>query len=279
MPGGQRPPLMVFFMQTLRNEWRAIWSARSLVWVLTLREVAARHAGTAVGILWPYLQPLLTVAAYYLVFDVVFSMRLGSGAPTHAVGTFLVVGALPWMAFCDAVSRGMNSLIEAGGMLQKNPLPPVLFTTRAVLASGVIFGPLLVLVALVYTPLHGVRPALLAMVPLLALQLLLCLLIGYLLAILAAALRDTVQIVGFLLSVGIYLTPILFPLSMFPENWRWVLWLNPMTALVIGYQQVLLLGDWPPAGVWLAGAAWLVVVAMALNVVVRRSRDQLVDWL
>lgn len=270
---------MVFFMQILRNEWRAVWSARSLVWVLTRREVAARHAGTAVGILWPYLQPLLTVAAYYLVFDVVFSMRLGNGAPTHAVGTFLVVGALPWMAFCDAVSRGMNSLIEAGGTLQKNPLPPVLFTTRAVLASGVIFGPLLLLVALVYTPLHGVRPALLAMVPLLALQLLLCLLIGYLLAILAAALRDTVQIVGFLLSVGIYLTPILFPLTMFPENWRWVLWLNPMTALVIGYQQVLLLGDWPPASVWMAGAAWLVVVAMALNVVVRRSRDQLVDWL
>ncbi|MDA8453517.1 ABC transporter permease [Acidovorax sp. GBBC 3334] len=266
-------------MQTLRNECRAVWSARSLVWVLTLREVAARHAGTAVGILWPYLQPLLTVAAYYLVFDVVFSMRLGNGAPTHAVGTFLVVGALPWMAFCDAVSRGMNSLIEAGGMLQKNPLPPVLFTTRAVLASGVIFGPLLLLVALVYTPLHGFRVAMLAMGPLLVLQLLLSLLIGYLLAILAAALRDTVQIVGFLLSVGIYLTPILFPLTMFPENWRWVLWLNPMTALVIGYQQVLLLGAWPPLSVWVAGSVWLLVVAAALSVVVKRSRDQLVDWL
>ncbi|SFD43169.1 ABC transporter permease [Paracidovorax konjaci] len=266
-------------MQTLRNEWRAVWSARSLVWVLTLREVAARHAGTAVGILWPYLQPLLTVAAYYLVFDVVFSMRLGNGAPTHAVGTFLVVGALPWMAFCDAVSRGMNSLIEAGGMLQKNPLPPVLFTTRAVLASGVIFVPLLLLVALVYMPLHGFRVAMLAMGPLLVLQLLLSLFIGYLLAILAAALRDTVQIVGFLLSVGIYLTPILFPLTMFPENWRWVLWLNPMTALVIGYQQVLLLGEWPPLSVWVAGSAWLLVVAAALSVVVKRSRDQLVDWL
>ena len=107
-------------MQTLLNEWRSAWSARALVWVLTRREVAARHAGTAVGVLWPYLQPLLTVAAYYLVFDVVFAMRLGEGAPTHAVGTFLVVGALPWMAFCDAVSRGMNSLIEAGSLLQKN---------------------------------------------------------------------------------------------------------------------------------------------------------------
>ncbi|WCM89176.1 ABC transporter permease [Acidovorax sp. NCPPB 3576] len=266
-------------MQTLWNEWRAIWSARSLVWVLVQREVAARHAGTAVGVLWPYLQPLLTVAAYYLVFDVVFSMRLGEGAPTHAVGTFLIVGALPWMAFCDAVSRGMNSLIEAGSMLQKNPLPPVLFTTRSVMASCVIFGPLLALVALAYTPLHGFRPAVAAILPLMALQLVLSVLIAYLLAILAAALRDTVQLVGFLLSVGIYLTPILFPLTLFPENWRWVLWLNPMTALVIGYQQVLLQGVLPPPIVWWVALTWVVVVAVALNVVVKRSRDQLVDWL
>ncbi|WP_311222559.1 MULTISPECIES: ABC transporter permease [unclassified Acidovorax] len=266
-------------MRTLIDEWQAVSSARSLIWVLTKREVAARHAGTAVGVLWPYLQPLLSVAAYYLVFDVVFSMRLQDGGVPHAVGTFLVVGALPWMAFCDAVSRGMNSLIEAGGMLQKNPLPPVLFTTRAVLASAVIYGPIIALVALVYTPLHGFRLPVVAMLPLMAGQLLLSILLGYLLAILAAALRDTVQIVGFLLSVGIYLTPILFPLSMFPEDWRWVLWLNPMTALVIGYQQVLLQGAWPPVAVWIALSTWLVVAALALNVVVRRSRDQLVDWL
>ena len=119
----------------------------------------------------------------------------------------------------------------------------------------------------------------LALPALLLLQLLLSLFLGYLLAILAAALRDTVQLVGFLLSVGIYLTPILFPLSLFPESWRWVLWLNPMTALVIGYQQVLLQGAWPPASVWLAGLLWLGGIALALNVVVARSRDQLVDWL
>ena len=266
-------------MLTLWTEMRAVWNARALVRVLTQREVAARHAGTAVGVLWPYLQPLLTVAAYYLVFDVVFAMRLGEGAPTHAVGTFLVVGALPWMAFCDAVARGMNSLIDAGSLLQKNPLPPVLMVARAVLASMVIYGPLLLLVALVYTPLHRFNLAVLALVPLLALQLVLSLLLGYLLAILAAALRDTVQLVGFLLSVGIYLSPILFPLSLFPENWRWVLWLNPMTALVLGYQQVLLQGAWPPASVWLVGLLWLSGLALALNVVVARSRDQLVDWL
>ncbi|WP_436133102.1 ABC transporter permease [Acidovorax sp. LjRoot129] len=266
-------------LTTLLDEIQALWRARALVWVLTRRELAARHTGTAAGVLWPYLQPLLTVAAYYLVFDVVFSMRLGEGAPSHAVGTFLIVGALPWMAFCDAVSRGMNSLIEAGGLLHKNPLPPVLFVARAVLASALIYGPLLMVVALVYTPLHRFNGPVVGFVLLLALQLLLCLLLGYLAAVLAAALRDTVQLVGFLLSVGIYLSPILFPLSLFPENWRWVLWLNPMTALVQGYQQILLQGAWPPASVWWVTGAWLAVVSVLLNVAVKRSRDQLVDWL
>ncbi|HEY0201390.1 MAG TPA: ABC transporter permease [Burkholderiaceae bacterium] len=266
-------------LRALTADTAALWRARGLLWVLAQREVAARHAGTAVGVLWPYLQPLLNVAAYYLVFDVVFAMRLSPDAPTRAVGLFLIVGALPWMAFCDAVSRGMNSLIEAGGLLQKNALPPVLFASRAVLASALIYGPLLLLVALAYTPLHHFQWPVVALLPLVLGQLLLCLLLGYVLAILAAALRDTVQLVGFALSVGIYLTPILFPLTLFPANWRWVLWLNPMTALVLGYQSVLLQGAWPPVAVWVALLAWLLGLAAVLNALIGRSRDQLVDWL
>ena len=266
-------------MLTLWTELRAVWRARALVRVLTRREVSARHAGTAAGVFWLYAQPLFTVAAYYLVFDVVFAMRQGSGAHATGVGTFLVVGALPWMAFGDAVTRGMNSLLESGGMLQKNPMPPVLFVTRSVLASTVIFGPLLLLMCLVYAPLHAFAPALAALLPLLALQVALSFVLGYSLSILAAALRDTVQMVGFLLSVGIYLTPVLFPITLFPEGWRWVLWLNPMTALVLGYQQVLLQGVWPNWDVWGVALAWLVAVSALTNVLVRRSRDQLVDWL
>lgn len=266
-------------MLTLWGESQALWRSRALLYVLTRREVQSRHAGTALGRSWVYLQPLLTILAYYLVFDVVFNMRLGTGAPTHAVGTFLVVGALPWMAFCDAVSRGMNSLIDAGSLLQKNPLPPVLFAARAVLASSVIYAPLLLLVLLAYSPLHHFRWPVVAFVPLMLMQMLLCLLMGYLLAIMAAALRDVVQLVGFILSVGIYLSPILFPLTLFPEAWRWVLWLNPMTGLVTGYHQILLLGEWPMVSTWSVTLAWLIVLALGLNRLIARSRDQLVDWL
>lgn len=266
-------------MHSLINELRAAWQSRSLVWVLARREVAARHAGTAAGVLWPYLQPLLTVAAYYLVFDVVFSLRLGPEAPVPQVGMFLVVGALPWIAFCDAIARGMNSLVEGGSVLQKNPLPPVLFVARAVLASSVIYGPLILGLALAYAPSHGFNIPLLSLLPLLGLQVLLTLLLSYLLAILAAALRDTIQIVTFMLSVGIYLTPVLFPISLFPEGWRWILYLNPMTAFVLSYQDVLLQSAWPQPLAWAIIAAWIVVVSVVLNVAIRRSRDQLVDWL
>jgi lipopolysaccharide transport system permease protein len=266
-------------MFTLLTEIKTLLNSRALLWVLTQRELQARHTGTAAGIVWPYFQPLLTAAAYYLVFDVVFSMRLGEGAPAKAVGTFLIVGALPWMAFCDAVSRGMNSLIEAGGLLQKNPLPPVLFAAKSVFASALIYGPLMLLVALVYAPLHQFGWEVLLYVVLLILQVLLCLVLGYLLAVMAAALRDTVQLVGFLLSVGIYLSPILFPMTLFPEKWRWVLYLNPMTGLVQGYQQVLLQGVAPSLSAWLVTAGWIVLVSLTLGVMVKRSRDQLVDWL
>ena len=262
------------------QELAVLWRSRSLVWMLARRDIATRHSAAAGGVLWAYVQPLLMVAAYYLLFDVVFSMRVGDGSGhPRAAGQFLIVGALPWMAFCDAISRAMNSLVDAGSLLQKNALPVVLFPARAVLASTVVFAPLVAFVTVAYAPVHHFSVAVLGVIPLLLLQLVLCVLLGYLLAVLAAALRDTLQIVTFFLSAGIFVSPVLFPLAMFPENWRWVLWLNPMTPFVVAYQSVLLQGSWPPAAVWLAPVGWICVSAVVLNLVVQRSRDELVDWL
>jgi lipopolysaccharide transport system permease protein len=228
---------------------------------------------------WAYLQPILMVAAYFLVFDLVFAMRMGDNAPTARVGTYLVVGALPWLAFCESLSRGASSLVDAGGLLQKNALPPVLFVARSVLAGWVVFVPLMVLLTLGYLPVSGLSWALLAVPLLLVLQGVLAFLLAHLLAILAAAVRDTVQVLSFMLSVGIYLSPILFPLSLFPQAWRWVLFANPMTALVMGYQSVLLQGAWPALTLWAVALGWLLGLAVLLNVLIRRSRDELVDWL
>ena len=246
---------------------------------MTRREISSRYAGTALGVLWAYAQPLLTMAAYYLVFDVVFAMRLGAGAPTHAVGTYLIAGMLPWMAFSDALTRGMTSLLESASVLQKNALPPMLFPVRAVLASALVYAPLLVLLVFAYAPLHHFAPALVALPALVVLQVVLCMLWGAVLAILTAALRDVMQLVTFALSLGIFLSPVLFPSHLFPQAWRWALWLNPMTAWVSSYQALLLQGAWPPLSHWIGMAAWLMGGALLLQVLLVRSRDQLTDWL
>lgn len=266
-------------LAALSRDFAAVWRTRELVLMMARREIAARHAGSAVGLIWVYAQPLLTIAAYYLVFDLVFAMRVGTGGRSHAVGAFLIVGMLPWMAFADAVSRGMNSLIDAGGLLQKNALPPALFPARTVIAGMAIHLPLIAALALLYLPLHGPSLGLLALPLLLLSQFLLCLLLAYMLAILAAALRDTLQVVGFLLSVGVFTAPILFPLDRFPEPFGWALWLNPMTPLVLGYQSVLLEGAFPGTAIWVGVLIWCAVLAFVLDLLVSRSREQLVDWL
>lgn len=263
----------------LMADCRQLWRLRALLAVMARRELATRTAGSAGGWLWVWLPPLLSVAAYFLVFDVVFQMRLGGQAPTARVGTYLIVGMLAWMAFADAVQRGMGSLLDAGGMLQKNPLPPGLFPARAVLASVLVFAPLLLLLVPMYAGAHGFGAGVLAVPLLIALQAALSFLMAYVLALLAAALRDVVQLVQVLLSLGVFLSPVLFPLTLFPERWRWLLWLNPMTAPVLGYQAALLQGQWPPPAVWLALAAWIGLLALLLSLAVARSRDQLVDWL
>ncbi len=245
---------------------------------MTRRELQVRYAGSVAGVVWAYVQPALTVAAYFLVFDLVFNLRMGASAPTARVGVYLVVGALPWLAFCESVSRGSSSLVEAGSMLQKNAIPPVLFVARSVLASWVVFVPLMLSMTSAYLWLSALNWPHLSIGLLLILQGLLAFFLAYAIAIITAAFRDTLQILSFLLGVGIYLSPVLFPLSLFPSEWQWVLFANPMTAFVLAYQTVLLQGQWPAAYLWVVIVIWLVLSVSLLNVLIARSRESLVDW-
>lgn len=263
----------------IRADLATVWRLRVLVWNMARRDVSVRYAGALGGVFWAYAQPLITVAAYYLVFDIVFAMRMSEGSPTKTVGAYLIVGSLPWMAFCDAIARGASSLVDAGGLLQKNPLPLPVIPARTVLGSAAVYSPLLAMLPVAYLGLHKFSLAVVALIPLIGLQLLLMFLLSYVLAILASALRDTIQIVGFSLSTGIFLSPILFPITLFPSDWQWVLWLNPMTPYVLAYQSILLKGELPDVAVWLAIGLSLFAAFVFVDILIKRSKDQLLDWL
>ena len=249
--------------------------------MLTRRELQARYAGSAAGLVWAYAQPLLTLLVYLLVFDVVFGMRVpvGQEAPTR-LGLFLVAGLLPWMLFAECLNRAAASLHEAGGLLQKNALPPALFPARSVLASALVYLPLLALLPLVYG-VWGVGPALswLALPVMLGLQVLLVLALGRALAVMVLAMRDIQHGLGFFLSVGLFASPALFPITLFPHGLQGLLFINPMTPFILGYQAILLQGQWPTLQVWLSALVWCALgVALAWRLW-RNSRDLLADWL
>jgi lipopolysaccharide transport system permease protein len=114
---------------------------------------------------------------------------------------------------------------------------------------------------------------------LVALQWLLSYLCAHVLAILTAASRDTTQALGFALSIGIYLSPVLFPLNLFPSEWQWLLYINPMTSLVLSYQSVLLIGKVPDISLWCILLGWIALMTFILWGIIVRSREELVDWL
>ena len=204
---------------------------------------------------------------------------MAEGAPTRTLGVYLIVGMVPWMAFADAVSRASSSLVEAGSLLQKNALAPVLFPARAVVASAVTYLPPILLVVVAVASSAGWSSALLWLPALLVVQLVLSFLLGYALSILAAAMRDILQAVGFVLSIGVFLSPVMFTMSMIPEGYRWLLWLNPMTPVILAFQSIILSGQPPAAEIWAALAVWLASLALVLNRLICRSGEHLVDWL
>lgn len=266
-------------MRSLTLQLSELWRLRALLRQMTIREIQASFYGSALGVVWVYAQPLLTIVVYYLVFDVILKARMDEKAPTRAVGVYLIAGMVPWMAFSDAVSRSMRSLLDASPLLQKNALPPILFPARAVLASALTYLPPLLLAGLAVSAIHGFATALIWFPILIAVQYLLAFLFGYVVAILSAAMRDILQLAGFCLSLGIFASPILFTVDMVPASFAWAFWLNPMTPVILGVQSILLLGQTPPASVWLPLMLWLLILSLLANRLILRSREHLVDWL
>jgi lipopolysaccharide transport system permease protein len=266
-------------MRSLALQLTELWRLRALLRQMTIREIQASFSGSVLGVVWVYAQPLLTIAVYYLVFDVILEARLGEKAPTSAVGVYLIAGIVPWMAFSDAVARSMRSLLDASALLQKNALSPVLFPARAVLASAVTYIPPLLLSGLAVSAIQGFTTALIWLPGLMVALFLLAFLCGHVVAILAAAMRDVLQLAGFCLSLGVFASPVLFTIDMVPASFAWVFWLNPMTPVILGFQAILLLGQIPPAFVWLPLMLWLLLLSLLVNRLILRSREHLVDWL
>ncbi len=195
-----------------------------------------RYKQTLLGATWIILQPVLTMIIFTLLFGRV--MKVPSEGVPYSL--FAFAGLLPWMFFSSSVTNSGNSLVGSANLITKVYFPRVIIPGAAIGARLVDFGiGFLILIALLIY--YGVAPtwAALMLAPLLILTMLLALGVGMWLSALNVRYRDVGALIPFLIQVGFFATPIVYPSSLLPESWQWAIRLNPLTGILEGYRAAL----------------------------------------
>lgn len=214
---------------------REIWDCRELLYFLTWRDIKVRYKQTAIGATWAIIQPLFMM----LIFAVFFGVFIGVPTDGMPFMLFFYCGLMPWTFFSGAVNAGSGSLVNNSNLITKVYFPRLIVPAAAVCALLVdLLITLVILFGLaIYYGLHptwrlAVLPVLILMTILLAFE------FGLWLSALTVKYRDIRHALPFVLQLWMFLTPIVYPLSVVPERWRWLMYINPLTGIVEGIRSV-----------------------------------------
>src|ERR671913_2296412 len=230
---------------------------RGLIQSLVVRELKARYRGSVLGFFWSFVNPLLLLLIYTFVFTVVLPGTHPEEIEPYAL--FMFCGILPWTWFSSSLSESSNVLISGGNLIKKVLFPAEVLPMVTVLANMVhFFFGLPVLVAFLIYYQRPVDPIELLWFPVIVLvQLVFTIGLALFLSALTVHFRDLKDLLGNLVQLWFFATPIIYPMQQAPENMRQWLNLNPMTHIMISYQEVLLFPG--PHGHW----KWLMAHAVA----------------
>ena len=228
---------------------RDFWAYRELLYFLTWRDVKVRYKQTLLGAAWAILQPLLTM----LIFTLLFGRLAGVKSDNVPYPIFAYAGLAIWIFFSNSVTNSGNSLVGSANLITKIYFPRMIVPAAAV-AAGVVDLSLALLVQvglMVYYHTH-LTWALLMVAPLVVLTTLLALGVGMWLSALNVKYRDVRYAIPFLLQLWMFASPIIYPITMLPQRWRWVLALNPLTGIIHNYRAASLGNqafDWKSLGI------------------------------
>ena len=240
------------------------------------RELREQYAGSLLGVVWSGLQPLLLILLYWWVFAAVMRIRFPAGsalADTPFIA-FLLSALLPWFAFQEGLTRAAGAVLNRRDVVRKVHFPVRVFPLAAAAAAFVVHAGSYLLFIMVFSLWRGGLPlsAGWAVLALLGLQFAATAGLGLLLAAFTVYLRDIQQVLGLLLAVLFYTAPVLYPLSQVPEEFHYLIYLNPFTAFAEAYHSAVLAGVWPEPAV-LAGLSLFAAVMLAAGIHVFRRLE------
>ena len=221
---------------------KALWDYRGFVWSSVLREFNGRYRESLFGAFWSVANPLAMIVIYTVIFGRLMRPNLAGHEQTpFAFSIYLCAGVITWGLFAEMLGRLNNVFLEHGNLIKKSNFPriclPAIVCVSALVNFGIVFGLYLAFLALIG---HWPGWALLAVLPLIALQILFALGLGIFLGTLNVFFRDVGQFTGIVLQFWFWLTPIVYVFDSMSEAARGVLKYNPLQPLLAAYQTIFL---------------------------------------
>lgn len=227
---------------------RSLWTHRQLIFQMTKREVVGRYKGSAMGLLWSFLNPIFMLAIYTFVFSVVFKARWGVGdEETKAqFAIILFVGLIMHGLLAEVLNRAPGLILSNVNYVKKVVFPLEILPVIAMGAA--LFHSLasLVVLSVALLVFHGAIPWTAIFLPLIALPLVLLTLgLAWFLASIGVFLRDVGQTIGLITTVLMFVSPVFFPITALPEAYRPIIMANPLTFIIEQSRAVLIWGNTP----------------------------------
>lgn len=224
------------------NGWRMLdvrelWAYRELLWALSLRDVKVRYKQTVLGAAWAVIQPVTAM----VIFTIVFGKLAGIPSEGFPYPVFVFAGLLPWTFFANAIGTIGGSVVGSAHLITKVYFPRLIIPLTSIgsglvdlaVSSGVLLA-IMLYYRVPWTPNLAAAPLLLLGLIGTALG------VGTLLSALTVAYRDFRYVIPFLVQMWLYATPVVYPASLIPERWRWLLYLNPMAGWIEGFRSAFL---------------------------------------
>jgi lipopolysaccharide transport system permease protein len=238
-----------------------LWHYRELLYTLIWRDIKIRYKQSVLGVTWVILQPVIST----IIFTALFGILLKAPSNDVPYPVFALSGLLPWTFFANSLSKSSNSLVLNANLITKIYFPRVIVPLASTL-SGLLDFSISFLVLLAVMFFYGIYPTwTIIFLPLfLIFAILTALGFGFWLSALNVRYRDINQLTPFVIQVWMYLTPVVYAVTLIPERYQFILILNPMTAVVEGFRWSLLGSTYVQGLV----SGWLLIVPVLISLIV-----------
>ena len=213
---------------------KEIYDYREMIWMLVRRDLRGRYKGSALGFLWTFLNPLLQLGVYTVVFSVI--MRAG----IEKYYLFLFVALIPWIAFSTSIQGGTTCILTQKSMVTKIHFPRQVLPIAHVTTCFVNMLLCFIVVFLVCGFSIGINIAVIPyLIPVILIEYLLALGLCFIVSGITVFFRDMEHIIGIFVMMWQFLTPVMYSVDSVPEQLRTIFMLNPMTPVILCYRDIL----------------------------------------